>query len=182
MSLLLPARVRMAVLALALAALAACAAPSPPPADAPVTGASSERAAPASTAGEGPTTVAQATDDPAPPAPPAPLKKRMTGGPLPPERIDDAKAPAEIKVDTSCRTDADCTVKNVGNCCGHYPACVNVDSPTDPKGVQARCAKSGMSAVCGFPEISGCSCVKGTCQAAGGAEEVARWVRSCASM
>ena len=160
--------VRTAALSLLLAALAACAAPSPSAPDAAAPSAGAERAAPADAAGERPATVAQVTD----PAPPAPLKKRMTGGPLPPERIDDTKG--EVKVDTSCRTDADCTVKNVGNCCGHYPACVNVTSPTDPKGVQARCAKSGMAAVCGFPEISGCSCVKGTCQAAGGAEEAAR--------
>ncbi|WP_245156501.1 hypothetical protein [Agrilutibacter solisilvae] len=95
---------------------------------------------------------------------------------MPPERVADRKpeAPAEVKVDTSCRTDADCTVKDVGNCCGHYPACVNVNSPTDPKGVQARCAKNGMAAVCGFPEIAGCSCVNGTCQAAGAGGEVVR--------
>jgi hypothetical protein len=157
--------VRSIALTLALAALAACAVPSPTPADAaaPNADADAARAQTPAAATTPPTTVAQAPD----PAPPAPARKRMkTGGPLPPERIDDPKLPPEIKVDTSCRTDADCTVKNVGNCCGQYPACVNVDSPTDPKGVQARCAQSGMAAVCGFPEISGCSCVKGSCQAA----------------
>ena len=68
-------------------------------------------------------------------------------------------------VDRSCKTDADCTVKDVGNCCGYYPACVNVDAKTDPQAVQARCAKSGMASVCGFPQISGCKCVKGQCAA-----------------
>jgi hypothetical protein len=72
-------------------------------------------------------------------------------------------APAKIVVDSSCRTDADCTVKNVGNCCGHYPACVNVNSPTDPAGVQASCQARGMMSVCGFPAIAGCSCVQGQC-------------------
>ena len=67
-------------------------------------------------------------------------------------------------VDRSCSTDADCTVKNVGNCCGYYPACVNVDSPTDPEGVRAKCAAEGRAGVCGFPEIAGCQCVQGTCQ------------------
>ncbi len=67
--------------------------------------------------------------------------------------------------DRSCRTDADCTVKNVGNCCGYYPACVNVNAKTDPKAVQAQCAKSGQVGVCGFPEISSCQCVKGQCAA-----------------
>ena len=70
-------------------------------------------------------------------------------------------------VDRSCRSDADCAVKNVGNCCGYYPACVNKDSPTDPEGVQAQCAKSGMMSVCGFADISACSCNAGTCEAAG---------------
>ncbi len=80
-----------------------------------------------------------------------------------------APAPASlpagpVKIDHSCRTDADCTVKDVGNCCGAYPACVNVNSPTDPAGVQAECARSGRMSVCGFREIQGCQCVKGQCQ------------------
>ena len=74
-------------------------------------------------------------------------------------------AATPVVVDQSCRTDADCTVKNVGNCCGYYPACVNVASRTDPAGVQASCQAKGMMSVCGFAEISGCSCVKGQCAA-----------------
>ena len=68
-------------------------------------------------------------------------------------------------VDRSCKTDADCTVKDVGNCCGYYPACVNVTAKPDPRAVQAQCAKSGMASVCGFREISSCTCVKGQCAA-----------------
>ncbi|MBB4130740.1 hypothetical protein [Xanthomonas sp. 3075] len=70
-----------------------------------------------------------------------------------------------ITITTTCRTDADCTVKNVGNCCGAFPACVNVDSATDPKGVMAQCQASGMMSVCGFREISACQCVAGQCAA-----------------
>jgi len=88
---------------------------------------------------------------------PAPPKSR----PLPPERESDAAK--RVEVDMSCKTDADCTVKNVGNCCGYYPACVNRNSPTDPAGVQANCAKQGMASVCGWAEISSCSCVQGRC-------------------
>lgn len=94
-----------------------------------------------------------------------------TGGPLPPERVGSRKPDPNIEpiaIDASCRTDADCTVKNVGNCCGYYPACVNVNSPTDPQGVQARCAKEGMSSVCGFQEITACSCQQGHCEAESG--------------
>ncbi|MCL1552342.1 hypothetical protein [Xanthomonas nasturtii] len=79
-----------------------------------------------------------------------------------------ASSPAPSKpvtVTTTCRTDADCTVKNVGNCCGAFPACVNVNSATDPKGVLAQCQASGMMSVCGFREISACQCVAGQCAA-----------------
>lgn len=90
--------------------------------------------------------------------------------PLPPERVPDAPAGAGAsQVDRSCRSDADCTVKDVGSCCGYQPACVNTKSRPDPQAVQAQCAKSGMSSICGFQEISGCQCVKGQCQAGGGA-------------
>lgn len=79
--------------------------------------------------------------------------------PRPPLPAGDA-----VKIDRSCNTDAECTVKDVGNCCGYYPACVNVDSPTDPEAVRAQCAKTGMASVCGFPAITSCQCVAGQCQ------------------
>lgn len=96
------------------------------------------------------------TEDDAPPT--------VHRGPIPGAPTLGGPAAGGAAVDRSCTTDADCTVKNVGNCCGYYPACVNVDSPTDPEGVQAQCAAEGRMGVCGFPEISGCQCVQGTCQ------------------
>ncbi|HET6545818.1 MAG TPA: hypothetical protein VFG55_03635 [Rhodanobacteraceae bacterium] len=66
-------------------------------------------------------------------------------------------------VDTSCRSDADCAVKDVGNCCGYYPACVNRHSPTFPDRVKAECGRQGMVGICGFPVIHGCLCVQGQC-------------------
>lgn len=101
-------------------------------------------------------TPAAAVDEEAMAPPP------MTSGEPAQARVDDA-------VDHSCRVDADCAVKDVGNCCGYYPACVNVDSPTFPEQVQARCAESGMMGVCGFAEISSCQCVESRCEPAGGA-------------
>ena len=86
--------------------------------------------------------------------------KMRTGGPLPPRRM-----PSPVELDRSCSTNADCTVKDVGNCCGRYPACVNVDSPADPAAVRAECARRGESSACGFREISACQCVKGNCKA-----------------
>lgn len=76
----------------------------------------------------------------------------------------EATSPSAVVIDRNCRSDADCTVKNVGNCCGAYPACVNVASPVDPAGVQARCQAQGMMAVCGFTEIQGCRCIQGQCR------------------
>lgn len=101
---------------------------------------------------------------------PRPARPPRMSTPLPPRRVPDAPA----VVDSSCRTDADCAVKDVGNCCGYYPACVNKDSPTDPQGVKAQCAKQGMASVCGFREVSACSCNAGKCEAAGAGGPVAQ--------
>lgn len=146
--------VRALSLAFALAIVGACAAPAP---DGGVQ-ADADKEAATRTAAVSPAAPVAETQ------PPAPKKPMNTGGPLPPERIDESR-PAPAPVDTTCSTDADCTVKNVGNCCGYYPACVNVDSPTDPKGVQAECARKGMASVCGFQDISSCSCKQGHCEA-----------------
>ena len=86
-------------------------------------------------------------------------------------------AATPVVVDSSCKVDADCTVKNVGNCCGYYPACVNVNSATDPAGVQASCQAKGMMGVCGFPEIQGCSCVQGKCATAGNSDPLRQPMR-----
>ncbi len=76
-------------------------------------------------------------------------------------------APAPKSADSlgrSCNTNSDCAVKDVGNCCGAYPMCVNKDTRTDPAAVRAQCAKDGMASICGFQEVSGCQCVKGQCE------------------
>lgn len=115
-----------------------------------------------------PTTTAPATGNLAgttPPAPPEPPRAPPPmSSPLPPREVRQ-----EVAIVTSCKTNADCAVKNVGNCCGAMPACVNKDSPTDPAAVQAACAAKGMMSVCGFAEISACQCDNGQCAPAGGA-------------
>ena len=83
--------------------------------------------------------------------------------PLPAQRVPDA-VPAPARLDVSCKSNADCVVKNVGNCCGYFPRCVNVNAQVDPQAVQAQCARSGMASVCGFKEVEGCECVQGECQ------------------
>ena len=89
---------------------------------------------------------------------PDPRLKVRTGGPLPPQAL-----PQPVKLDYHCARDADCAVKDIGNCCGAYPACVNRDSPTDPAAVRAQCAKQGRMSACGFQPIDACSCRQGQC-------------------
>lgn len=67
-------------------------------------------------------------------------------------------------VDDSCHVDADCAVKNVGNCCGALPMCVNRDSPVFPDRVRAECAKNHRAGTCGFPVIASCVCTEGRCK------------------
>lgn len=66
-------------------------------------------------------------------------------------------------VDYSCHTDTDCAVKDVGNCCGALPMCVNRDSPVFPERVRAECAKNHRAGTCGFPVIDSCVCTQGRC-------------------
>ena len=116
-----------------------------------------------------PTTTAPATGNlagstpPPPPAAPAPPTPPPMSSPTPPRKVQ-----SEVTIVTSCKTNADCAVKNVGNCCGAMPACVNKNSPTDPAAVQAACAAKGMMSTCGFAEISACQCDNGQCAPAGG--------------
>jgi hypothetical protein len=140
------------VLAVAVGFGAGCAAPAPEP---------TALAGDASSSGD----VAPA---PAPRTRPAP----PMSDPLPPEPVPEsvpANPPAGTDrvaaLDRSCRTGADCAVKNVGNCCGYMPACVNTNAKPDPDAVQAQCAKQGMASVCGFQEIRSCQCVQGQCEA-----------------
>ena len=64
---------------------------------------------------------------------------------------------------TACSVDADCTVKNVGNCCGESLACVHVDQPVDAAAEKRRCEAEGLSSVCGQRDIAGCRCDAGQC-------------------
>jgi hypothetical protein len=113
---------------------------------------------------------------PPPPASPAPALPAAEPAPVEPAPAGDPSAarrpPEELLTQDGvyygCKTNLDCEVKNVGNCCGYYPACVNKDSPTFPERVKAACAASGSSSVCGFPEIAGCQCVEGRCAPLGG--------------
>lgn len=109
--------------------------------------------------------------DPVPAAQPAPHAALPAPAPapaLPPiAKKPKPGAGGPAAVSRACKVDADCAVKDVGSCCGRFPACVATDARPDPAAVQAQCARSGMASVCGFREVSGCSCVAGTCQDSG---------------
>ncbi|MBP7252697.1 MAG: hypothetical protein KBA75_04345 [Alphaproteobacteria bacterium] len=75
----------------------------------------------------------------------------------------DSLAAYEAGIKRSCQTDADCVVKDVHNCCGYYPSCVNKTAKTDTARVQKLCAMSALTSICGFPEISNCACSNGAC-------------------
>ncbi|HZW18390.1 MAG TPA: hypothetical protein VFF71_06245 [Luteimonas sp.] len=107
--------------------------------------------------------AAPATSGDAAPQDPAAKAPPTMSRPLPPNRVREAPV-----IDYSCKADSDCAVKNVGNCCGMMPACVNKDSPVDPAAVQSQCAKDGRMGICGFREIKSCSCNAGRCEPAEG--------------
>lgn len=118
-------------------------------------GAAASPATPPSTSDGAPQPAASRPAEPAPPM----------SDPLPPEPLPAAGNP--LSPDRSCRTSADCVVKNVGNCCGAMPACVNRGAATDPVAVKAQCERDGRSSICGFKDVQACECVQGTCQDAG---------------
>ena len=101
------------------------------------------------------------TPTPAPVATPEPAPAAVAG--LPP-----AKSAAPGVVDHSCKTAADCAIKDVGSCCGKLPQCVNKDSPTFPDQVKAQCASEGRSSICGFQDIASCDCIDGRCTGVAG--------------
>jgi hypothetical protein len=68
------------------------------------------------------------------------------------------------RIDYSCAEESDCVVKDIGNCCGAYPECVNKNSITDPAFVRHACSKEDLGGVCGFPSIIGCRCSDSKCE------------------
>ena len=108
-----------------------------------------------------PETPQAATTTPASPAPkaaPAPAAPTTTAP------VEHAGNATPMSPDRTCKTDADCAVKDVGSCCGAFPLCVNKDAKVDPAAVRAQCAKDGMASTCGFQEVGGCQCVQGRCE------------------
>ena len=152
-------RIRFAIFACALSAalLVGCAA-SPPETPAPEPAPKAQAQAQKDAAVAPAPAVPDTSSAPTPSAPAAKSEERI---------VDRAPGFDPSAPNRSCKTDADCAVKDVGNCCGRYPMCVNKDAKTDSAAVRAQCAKDGMASICGFEEISACQCVQGQCQSAG---------------
>jgi hypothetical protein len=63
-----------------------------------------------------------------------------------------------------CNIDSDCVVKDVHNCCGYFPRCVNKDYIPDIEAVERKCQEEGIMDICGYPEITHCKCIENTCK------------------
>ena len=63
-----------------------------------------------------------------------------------------------------CSIDSDCVVKDVHNCCGYYPRCVNKDYVPDIEAVKRECQNKGGASVCGYPDITHCRCIENICR------------------
>ena len=122
-----------------------------------------EPVVPMSEAPAQPVAAAPAPTPAAPVVAPAPAVAAAPAAPaLPVIRVQ------PLPPDLSCKVADDCAVKNVGNCCGYFPACVNKDSAVDPDAVRAECERTGTSSVCGFQDIQACDCAQGQCRAVSG--------------
>ena len=62
-----------------------------------------------------------------------------------------------------CSSNSDCVVKDVHNCCGYYPRCVNRDYIPDIEAVVRKCKEKGIVSVCGWAQISKCKCRQNKC-------------------
>lgn len=67
-------------------------------------------------------------------------------------------------IDRSCQVDGDCVIKNIGNCCGGYTECVNVNAVTHPWLVEHYyCRESRIGSICDSQPPSSCRCNKNQC-------------------
>lgn len=67
-------------------------------------------------------------------------------------------------INSSCNWDNDCEIKDVHNCCGYSPECVNKDSFVNGTLVEELCKKEKEGSACGFVSINYCKCVYKRCK------------------
>lgn len=88
---------------------------------------------------------------------------------FPNQNVDSKKVYSTLEeysasINYSCNIDSDCKIKDVSNCCGSYPECVNSNAVVDPSFVKKACEKERMAGVCGYPSIDACRCENKKCQ------------------
>lgn len=66
-------------------------------------------------------------------------------------------------IDYSCTQNLDCEIKDVSNCCGYYPECVNKNAIVNSTFVMEECQKEALGGACGFPSINTCKCENNLC-------------------
>jgi hypothetical protein len=86
-----------------------------------------------------------------------PSGNTQVGGPL------STGIPPRPAVDYSCTSDEGCAVRDIGNCCGDYPVCASTGYVPDQAAVTAWCAENQLMSVCGFPDVTRCTCESGSC-------------------
>ncbi len=67
-------------------------------------------------------------------------------------------------IDYNCDNDSDCEIKDVHNCCGYYPECVNRQAMVDAAFVRDACNEEGKASICGFTSIDTCRCINSRCE------------------
>lgn len=67
-------------------------------------------------------------------------------------------------INSSCEWDSDCEIKDVGNCCGYSPECVNKNSFVNGTLVEELCKKEKEGSACGFVSINYCKCSNKRCK------------------
>ena len=77
------------------------------------------------------------------------------------KRLHDPKKP---RIDTKCQQDSDCSKKDVGNCCGYFPKCVNKDFEPNLEAMKLWCQVNGSVGVCGWADFDSCQCQEGVCE------------------
>ena len=69
----------------------------------------------------------------------------------------------ELSINYTCEQAQDCEIKDVRNCCGYHPKCVNKNSIVNGTLVKELCEHGAQTGLCGFQDIKSCKCEKNMC-------------------
>ncbi|MBS3074963.1 hypothetical protein J4429_00730 [Candidatus Pacearchaeota archaeon] len=69
----------------------------------------------------------------------------------------------ENSINYTCEQPEDCEIKDVRNCCGYHPECVNKNSIVNASLVKELCEHGAQTGLCGYKDIKSCKCEKNKC-------------------